>query len=74
MQTTSNLYKSLLQNPDHEKEIKMVIAGVEYRMNNIVSCSTSGGLFSEPGIVNCTSRQIDLEVFPVGKIPREAKI
>ena len=74
MQTTSNLYKSLLQNPDHEKEIKMVIAGVEYGMNNIVSCSTSGGLFSEPGIGNCASRQIDLEVFPVGTIPRQAKI
>ena len=74
MQTTSNLYKSLLQNPDHEKEIKMVIAGVEYGMNNIVSCSTSGGLFSEPGIGNCASRQIDLEVFPVGTIPRQAEI
>ena len=74
MQTTSNLYKSLLQNPDHEKEIKMVIAGVEYGMNNIVSCYTSGGLFSEPGIGNCASRQIDLEVFPVGTIPRQAKI
>ena len=74
MQTTSDLYKSLLQNPDHEKEIKMVIAGVEYGMDNIVSCSTSGGLFSEPGIGNCASRQIDLEVFPVGTIPRQAKI
>ena len=74
MQTTSDLYKSLLQNPDHEKGIKMVIAGVEYGMDNIVSCSTSGGLFSEPGIGNCASRQIDLEVFPVGTIPRQAKI
>lgn len=74
MQTTSDLYKSLLQNPDHEKETMLKIAGVEYGTDKIVSASPSGGLFSEPGIGNCTSRQIDLEVFPVGTIPRQAKI
>lgn len=74
MQTTSELYKTILQNPKHEKEIKLNIAGVEYGMGNIISCSTSGGIFSEPGIGNCTSRQIELEVLPVGTIPRQAKI
>ena len=43
-------------------------------MGNIISCSTSGGIFSDPGIGNCTSRQIELEVLPVGTIPRQAKI
>ena len=74
MQTTSELYKTLLRNPNHEKEIKLHISGVEYGMDSIISCSTSGGIFSAPGIGNCTSRQIDLEVFPAGTIPRQAKI
>lgn len=74
MQTTSELYKTLLRNPNHEKEIKLNISGVEYGMDSIISCSTSGGIFSAPGIGNCTSRQIDLEVFPSGTIPRQAKI
>lgn len=74
MQTTSDLYKTLLHNQNHEKEIKLNIAGVEYGMGNIISCYTSGGIFSDPGIGNCTSRQIELEVLPVGTIPRQAKI
>lgn len=74
MQTTSDLYKTLLHNQNHEKEIKLNIAGVEYGMGNIISCSTSGGIFSEPGIGNCTSRQIQLEIFPIEEIPRQAKI
>ena len=74
MQTTSELNKTILQNPNHEKEIKLNIAGVEYGMGNIISCSTSGGIFSEPGIGNCTARQIQLEIFPIEEIPRQAQI
>lgn len=74
MQITSDLYKTLLHNQNHEKEIKLNIAGVEYGMGNIISCSTSGGIFSEPGIGNCTSRQIQLEIFPLEEIPRQAQI
>ena len=74
MHTTSELYKTILQNPNHTKEIRLNIAGVKYGMGNIISCSTSGGIFSEPGIGNCTSRQIELEVLPIGTIPRQAKI
>ena len=74
MQTTSDLYKTLLRNQNHEKEIKLNISGVDYGMDKIVSAHTSGGLFSEFGIGNCTSRQIELEVFPAGTIPRQAKI
>lgn len=74
MQTTSALYKAILQNPDHEKEIKLDIAGVEYGMDNIISCSTSGGIFSTPGIGNCASRQIDFVIKNPGEIPRQAKI
>lgn len=74
MQTTSDLYKTLLRNQNHTKEIRLNIGGVKYGMGNIISCSTSGGIFSEPGIGNCTSRQIELEVLPIGTIPRQAKI
>lgn len=74
MQPTSDLYKAILQNPNHAKEIKLNIAGVEYGMGDIVSCSTSGGLFSQPGIGNCTARQIQLEIFPLEEIPRQAQI
>lgn len=74
MQTTSELYKAILQNQDHEKEIKLNIAGVEYGMDNIISCSTSGGIFSTPGVGNCASRQIDFVIKNPGEIPRQAKI
>lgn len=74
MQPTSDLYKAILQNQNHVKEIKLNIAGVEYGMGDIVSCSTSGGLFSQPGIGNCTARQIQLEIFPLEEIPRQAQI
>ena len=74
MHRTSDLYQTLLRNPNHEKEIKLDIAGAEYGMDSIISCTTSGGIFSNPGIGNCSSRQIDLVFFPKGTIPRQAEI
>ena len=74
MQTTSDLYKAILRNPNHEKEIKVNISGVDYGMDKIISCSTSGGIFSTPGIGNCASRQIDLVIRQPGEIPRQAEI
>lgn len=74
MHSVSDLYKSILADPGHEKEIKLIIAGVEYGMSKIVSCSISGGVFSTPSIGGTASRQIALEIFPQGTIPRQAKI
>ena len=74
MQTTSELYKQILSDPRHYKEVKLDIAGVEYGWGNIESVSTSGGLFTAPGIGNCSSRQIDLSILPTGEIPRQAQI
>lgn len=74
MHKTSDLYKQLWENPLSEKEIKLDIAGTIYSMDNIVSVTTSGGIFSKPDIGCCTSRQIDLTVYPIGIIPRQAKI
>lgn len=74
MQTTSDLYKQILADPDHYKETKLDIAGTEYTEANIVSVETSGGLYTTPGIGNCSARQINLEVLPIGTIPRQAQI
>lgn len=74
MQKTSALYKELLENRLTEKEVQLAIAGTIYGMDRIVSVTTSGGIFSRPDIGCCTSRQIDLAVYPIGTIPRQAKI
>lgn len=74
MHTTSDLYKQIFTNPAHVKETKLDIAGTEYTEANIISVETSGGLFTTPGIGNCASRRINLEIFPLGTIPRQARI
>ncbi len=73
MQTTTALYKEIWEQ-DHAAEVRLIISGIEYLQKDIVSVETSGGLFSAPGIGNCSSRQIDLEILPRGNIPRQAKI
>lgn len=76
MQKTSALWKTLWRNPLHEEETKLAIAGVEYTHADIV-CETlviSGGMFSELDIGNCAARQIDVEIYPKGTIPRQAEI
>jgi hypothetical protein len=70
----STLYKSILSAPMHETEVKLDVAGIEYRLENIVSCVVSGELFDSPGIGNCVARKITLEIYPLADIPRQAKI
>lgn len=74
MQATSTLYQSILADPGHTKEVRLVIAGVDYSQSNIVSVRTSGGLFETVGIGNTNAREIDMEIIPLGAIPRQAKI
>jgi len=74
MLRTSELYRTLLRDPRHEKECAVRIAGEEYGPGRIVSLSTSGGAFSSPDIGNCTSRQIDLVIRNPGNIPRQAEM
>lgn len=70
MQETSALHKALLRDPRHRKEHRAVIAGAEYGQEAIVSLRTSGGIFAQPDIGNCASRQIDLTLrAPAGTIP-----
>lgn len=74
MQAGSALYDSLLRNPNHSKEVKVSVAGVDYDQSKIESLSTYGGIFSEPDIGTCSSRQIDLVIREPGTIPRGAEI
>lgn len=74
MQSTSSLYKSLLADQNHRKEVKVDIAGVEYGEADIISLSTYGGAFDKFSVGNCASREIDLAVLPKGTIPRMAEM
>lgn len=74
MRETSELYKAILASSNHQHETKLIIAGVEYTQENIISVHISGGLFTALGIGNCAARQIDLEILPIETIPRQAKI
>lgn len=74
MQTTSELYKQILADPAHGKEIKLTIAGTEYGEDFLWSASTSGGIFDALCIGTCASRRISLQVLPQGTIPRQAEI
>lgn len=74
MQTTSALYQRLWRDPRHRKEMRVNIAGTDYGQDRILSLETCGGVFSEPDIGCCASRQIDLTLRDPGTIPRSAKI
>ena len=74
MHQVSELYQQLLRDPGHRKEMRANIAGEDYLQDRILSLETSGGVFSEPDIGCCASRQIDLTLREPGEIPRSAKI
>lgn len=76
MQATSSTWKEIFRNPLHQEEIKLRIAGVEYFHDRIVDDSLviSGGMFDTFGIGNCAARQMDVEIYPQGTIPRQAEI
>ena len=74
MQNASSLYETLFRNPLHRKEVKVNIAGTDYGHDKIVSLSTSGGIFTEPDIGTCASRQMDLTLREPGGIPKGVAI
>lgn len=74
MHAVSDLFNQISENPGHWTEVKLNIAGQEYTQSNIISVSISGGLFDSPGIGNVNARQIDMEIIPIGTIPRQAQI
>ena len=74
MHTTSALYKRLLRDEHHRKEFKAHIAGMDYLQDQLIDLETHGGVFDQPDIGNCVSRQIDLTLRAPGSIPKGAKI
>lgn len=77
MQNTSDLYKSIWDNPLCSAETRATIAGVLYEQDRLSPPETSGSLFPDgkPSVGNCISRQLDLTIFPAGRtIPRMAEI
>lgn len=74
MQTTSALYRRILADGEHKKEVKAVIAGEVYGQDDLLSCAISRGLFSELSVGQCISGELDLILRPKGAIPRMARI
>ena len=75
MYATSDLYKTILAESLHYKETKLIISGVEYTENNIISAVIPpSALYERFGIGNCVARELDIEIFPIGVIPRQAEI
>ena len=76
MHNTSDLYKTILADETHENEVKVIIDGVEYLHDRLISVSTESCLISTngPGIGCAVSRQIDMEFYPDGIIPDAARV
>lgn len=74
MQKVSALYRKLLADPEHVRETKATVAGVEYGQNQIYACSVSGGVLPDMAIGNCHSRELDLTIEGGGPVPRMAVI
>lgn len=74
MQTVSDLYRNIIADKRHRKEVKILVDGVDHQMGNILSLKTYGSLFKTVGIGNVISREIDLSFVPIGEIPRKAEI
>lgn len=77
MQTVSDLYRSIWNDPAHIVQTKVTIAGKDYLDGDIASLSTPGTMFpgNGPYIGGAVSREIDLELKTDGAdIPRSAEI
>lgn len=81
MQTTSELYKSILQKP-YDVEIKLDIYTADgnalvgsYGEDVLVRCQTFGSLFSSPSVGNAFGREIDVQMLmPTETLPRMAML
>ena len=76
MQTTSALYKALLNEKTTRKETKVVIAGEDYLQNRIFSASDSLGTFSAGTacVGSAVSRELNLVLRDAGEIPKAAEM
>ena len=76
MQTTSALYQALILDPTARKQVRIVITGVTYGEDQIVSLSTTSGMFAEDtmSIGGAVAKEIDLVLRQPGNIPRMAQM
>lgn len=76
MQSTSELYKTLIADPGHVKECRLIVAGEEYASDRIVSMETDGGLFEQDTVCvgSAVSRQLEVVLYGAGEIPKGAKL
>lgn len=76
MRQTSALYKTLLADPGHIKQSRLIIGGVVYDESQIVTLSTNEALFAENtlSIGGAISREIDFAAFLDESVPKRAQI
>ena len=74
MQTVSDLYRNVIADKRHRKDVKILVDGVEHHMGNIRSLKTYGSLFKTVGIGNVIAREIDMSFIPASEIPQAAEI
>lgn len=76
MKHTTALYQTIHADVNHTKEMKAVIAGVEYEQERIFSCSITGSLYAgdQLAIGGTVSREVSLSLIPTEEIPRMAEI
>ncbi len=77
MQTTSALWQTLLASPNHRKEVKISINGVDYGEEAIVSLRTSGNCFGTDRLTVglAPAGEIDLAIREISaNIPRMAAL
>lgn len=76
MRQTSALYKTLLADPGHIKQSRLIIGGVVYDEWQIVTLSTNEALFAEDtlSVGGAIAREIDFAAFLDDSVPRRAQI
>lgn len=76
MRQTSALYKTLLADPGHIKQSRLIIGGVVYDESQIVTLSTNEALFAEDtlSVGGAIAREIDFSAFLDDSVPRRAQI
>lgn len=76
MQQTSDLYKQLLADPRHVKEVRLNVAGTDYLEDQLVELSTTAPLFSDGtlSVGGAVAKEIDVSLFVQDTVPRMAKL
>jgi hypothetical protein len=77
MYNVSQLWETLIADPNHYFETKVVIAGVTYQQSQIMEMSVNLRMFSEeqPGVGGCLAGELTLRMLtPATPVPRMALI